>query len=1256
VLTPRRTVLLLVGFLAFSSGYLVYAQVLGWIDGLPQLPEPMLRRSTGEFHPPARSESPTQRRLADAFGPNAPETDYAYYPNQFTFHNGETDIVLASGPVPNDPNSNRVTLTPFSLAIFGKPKPAYLCQPGEVAEITTIHSDKGILEFNQVIHSPTDMRTAKLVRLEMVSDFDHTFPDPRRGTVHIRNNQRSADESQSLTIRSPGPVIYRDPKAAARRPAAADEPDFWTDAPVEIVDRQNLPRDIGADAPATAVTKSEDAREGTAVAAMIGGDRRPPPTVTAIGMRVYLEPPAPDGKGKPKKSGSGLQGVRRIEFLEQVLVHLWVDNGSSMVGDSPPPDPARPGAADPPAPNALALTPPPAALAAVTGTLGTAAYTARLQNRALLQIETRGPFFYDSEKSLARFDVLPHSDPNLPNDVQVTKVPPHGGTSTLRSQVLELLLNGGATTANRPSNAPAINKVHAWTYTAGRFVTVTSLDEATEAYGQDLVHDRSANRTDLRGAPLYVVRERNVLSAGLNRHGATLVIKPGTGAERKSELTVLGPGQIDMFDTGANASGPTAYWLTSMVQSKELVNGRFQDLYTFTDQAMFEDKKSDFWMKGKVLKLWLEGAPDPKVADGKAAPSPQRGSTSGGPPKPSRLQAIGAVTSHSTDYDIDECSLLNAFFADAKPTAVAAAPPPPPAVGPQQAASDKEPPRARPGAVAGGPLPPPAVAATAPEPPPADPEKPKPPYHIRSKVIDTWVNRVPVPATAPKPGASPVAKGEPEPGTKVKYQLDRARCEDEEQVTVHQDPTDPSKAAGVDILGRVRVIEGNPDGNILTVYGWQHRAGEVHQEDTALIGPEVVLDQLHNSAFVKGRGALTMPSGSDLAGNELARAETIVIQFRDRMDFKGALRSAEFEGKVTARQGASEVACSAMHVKFDRPIYFNQTQKKAPPPAKGPIPPNGAKGGADDKAKVETVFCYPAAGDAAENDSELYVYYKQTEFDPTGKPIKSQRLMAQEIRMFAQAQDPGGGEKYQRVEADGPGVLRIWQLGERDPAGPGSGGSKAPQPGAASPAGGTKRPAAPPAGAAPPGAGKPTPAGTPKANATPKEPGRPGEKSDEGDEEMKLTEIQFGGRMNAVDKNKLFQQATFKDNIRVINLPAEDDTVTVDAHKLPPRSQLLMCSKELIVVTVKKPDQTAAQTMEAYGNAHLRNDQYDGTADKITNDGQLTILTGSSISPARVRNRFNRGNEQAGREIHHNRATGSIKVIESLGGTIGGQK
>ena len=98
----------------------------------------------------------------------------------------------------------------------------------------------------------------------------------------------------------------------------------------------------------------------------------------------------------------------------------------------------------------------------------------------------------------------------------------------------------------------------------------------------------------------------------------------------------------------------------------------------------------------------------------------------------------------------------------------------------------------------------------------------------------------------------------------MKYQLEKARCEG--MVVAHQDPDDPAKPQGTDIVGSVMVIDSTPEGSKLTVYGWDFQPGEVHNEGTSLIGPIVIIDQLHNYAEIDGRGSLVMPANSDMTG------------------------------------------------------------------------------------------------------------------------------------------------------------------------------------------------------------------------------------------------------------------------------------------------------------------------------------------------------------------------------------------------------
>lgn len=152
----------------------------------------------------------------------------------------------------------------------------------------------------------------------------------------------------------------------------------------------------------------------------------------------------------------------------------------------------------------------------------------------------------------------------------------------------------------------------------------------------------------------------------------------------------------------------------------------------------------------------------------------------------------------------------------------------------------------------------------------------------------------------------------------------------------------------------------------MTVTGGDREPAEVHHESMSILGPKVFIDQVHNLATVEGRGALSMPAGSDLTGAELKQAEVIVVHWRDGMTFSGSTKLAEFVGKVTAQQGESWVVCHTLQVVLDRQVYFTQVRKPvATATPKPPADPKGPRKPEDkDSPKVSVVRCYPAPEDA----------------------------------------------------------------------------------------------------------------------------------------------------------------------------------------------------------------------------------------------------------------------------------------------------
>ena len=96
-----------------------------------------------------------------------------------------------------------------------------------------------------------------------------------------------------------------------------------------------------------------------------------------------------------------------------------------------------------------------------------------------------------------------------------------------------------------------------------------------------------------------------------------------------------------------------------MVHTKERINDRDIDLFTLTDAARFEDKRADYWLKGAILKLWL--------APSKDAPSAGKVEMTTSRSLPHRIQAIGEVSGHSADMDVEQTDQLIAYFADVAP-------------------------------------------------------------------------------------------------------------------------------------------------------------------------------------------------------------------------------------------------------------------------------------------------------------------------------------------------------------------------------------------------------------------------------------------------------------------------------------------------------------------------------------------------------------------------------------------------------------
>lgn len=277
--TPRRVVLLSLGFGLFLVGYFVYVRFLGGIDGLPTLPEQYASANQDNGNgdddprplPPPVSAVDTL--LQTAFGEDCNELSY---PIKIHVRSRGTLLAAKAFTILED---GRVRLSPLSVALFGKHTPE-----GKHPEINRLSCNIANLRFDRPIKNPTDMSKSRIVGAELI------------GNVDVVNNRRTAPRDDELTLFTQGPVYYEESKSI-----------IWTTAAVEIKDLQNKPD---------------------------------PNQVRANGMELHLTQeatPKPGTKPKapppPKKPGPGaFAGVDTVVLRSDVEMHLYVDSSSGFLG------------------------------------------------------------------------------------------------------------------------------------------------------------------------------------------------------------------------------------------------------------------------------------------------------------------------------------------------------------------------------------------------------------------------------------------------------------------------------------------------------------------------------------------------------------------------------------------------------------------------------------------------------------------------------------------------------------------------------------------------------------------------------------------------------------------------------------------------------------------------------------------------------------------------------------------------------------
>jgi hypothetical protein len=378
--------------------------------------------------------------------------------------------------------------------------------------------------------------------------------------------------------------------------------------------------------------------------------------------------------------------------------------------------------------------------------------------------------------------------------------------------------------------------------------------------------------------------------------------------------------------------------------------------------------------------------------------------------------------------------------------------------------------------------------------------------------------------------------------------LDKVECEGGVRIT--QEPAAPGDR-GVDIRGEFLKLDHFVDGNKLEVLG---NNAQVQLNQICIIGPVVNIDQTTNRAAVRGRGAMRLPSKSNFDGTPLAHETELIVNWEKSMDFDGL--KAEFKGAVKASQDQGHLATQEMTVYLDHKISLREGEKSNPP------------------AKVEKLLC---ASSAWVEDTTLR----------EGRLVSYKRIEG--VQLFA---DCDSEKNDNIVQVDGPGRVRIFQLGEK--------------------------------GEMYPGQKQAMPAGSYSGQARPQTPTK--------EQEFKLTQVTFQGEMKANNKQGI---ARFYEDVVVVHVPTDDRDLKINELLPPPDSFVLRC-RNLVVLSHKLADGAVQQEMQANKKVTILGQDFEASADTAKYDESkgLMVLEGTPGNLAQlVRQPVKGGKRQTNRAL-----------------------
>lgn len=832
-------------------------------------------------------------------------------------------------------------------------------------------------------------------------------------------------------------------------------------------------------------------------------------------------------------------------------------------------------------------------------------------DKKLLQIKTNGPFTYDMKKELAHFEKPSVQKPGIIDHVTVTRSGKTPGQELLDCEYLDVFFQRKSSTPpvgkdGKPLPQPK-KKANEDTDGEGNMEV-----RLVRAWGETVVLTSDAENLHATGTEL--IHDGNAKMTILKGNAVQRVqaVKDGNllqGSElhifsdgkELSQAHVFGPGTVGMgeIDPKTGEYVRQAAWGDRLVYSKTVENGKPYDVLTFIGKV--PGGPAVFSDKNAEGQPSMIQANQLKVWLIPAPPTdPKMAPPKKDPNKPDPKQDIAkGARVHRLEATGDVRSTSPDVVIKRADYLNVWFKDVASLIKPP--AKKIEPKKELPKVVVKIDAPP-AVPANDPKaslPPPKKetPKEKKQPLIVIAKNIETWVNRDP--------------KGETE--------LDRVHAEIE--VDIHQDPSGENDQ-GVDINGKTVDMKAFAEGNQLVVTGDPNakpevRWGVVRFDKLTMFGHDIVIDQRTNTAQIKGEGSMEMLTATDLEGRKLEKPSLVTIYWKQRMDFFGADKNVFFHGAVQAYQEPSKLKCEWMQVQLDKPVLLSQEGRD-----KLKAQQAGGKE-ANDAPKIDTVSCYHEPKEPEINRPKIQQPVVVIEEVREGeKVLRYQSIQAPEVMSVNTPTGPNKTAHQLEVTSSEtmPGVVRLWQPGSKDGA-----LSEKSDP-------------------------KPAPKGPPK---------KKGELRD--DEEMKLTVVQFGGKMLA---NDLRKRAVFFNNVKVVNLPSNTPTLAVDLRQgsIPKGAVYLEARDKLEVFTTIQKEKDSAgkqvdvsyQEMIARGNVRVRKQgEFFGDADWVSYSELKGVLIfyGTKESPAVI-------NKQKGQGIKDETIQGErikyytrTKTFEVEGGT-----